>query len=348
MLFISFLHCFLALLSSFEDVKMSSPRLKPIFIEPIMSKKKLTQQQKMRIELKHQSLEEHHLLKGLVITRGKNQALIEAPDVQQKILCNIRPDIRSLVVGDRVLWQKLSDEQGVVERVLPRQSQLGRPDRYQHYKILAANITQMIIVVAPKPIFSELLIDSYLVVAALMNIQVSLIFNKFDLDDGSEKRLRQIYTPLVDHFITHSQTSPNQLGLEEILDHQISVFVGQSGVGKSTIIQWLLPDQTIMTSPLSAIHEFGQHTTSNAYYFHLPRSGAIIDSPGVRSFGLWKVSPQDLIWGFKEFRPFIGQCKFRDCDHIQSPHCALKKAVDTQSISDLRYQNYIKLLEQTQ
>ncbi|HBB52553.1 MAG TPA: ribosome small subunit-dependent GTPase A [Legionellales bacterium] len=315
-----------------------------------MSKKKLTKQQKMRIERKHQSLEEHTLLKGLVITRGKNQALIESFEDQQQMLCNIRPDIHSLVVGDRVLWQKVSDEQGVVESVLARQSELGRPLRYQHYKILAANITQMIIVVAPKPIFSELLIDSYLVVAALMNIQVSLIFNKADLDDAAqslEKSLRQTYAPLVDHFIIHSQVSPNQVGIEKILENQTSVFVGQSGVGKSTIIQWLLPHQSIMTSPLSSTHEFGQHTTSNAYYFHLPHSGAIIDSPGVRSFGLWKVTPQDLIWGFKEFRPFIGLCKFRDCDHIQSPHCALRKAVEDKSVSELRYQNYIKLLEQT-
>jgi ribosome biogenesis GTPase len=312
-----------------------------------MSKKKLTIQQKGRIEKKQQTFDTENALEGLVITRGKKQALIESMDDHREVLCTIRADIHSLVVGDRVYWQKATANQGVIERVFPRQTELGRPDRYQQYKALAANITQLIIVVAPKPLFSELLIDSYLVMAELLGVKVSIVFNKNDLDDGDyELMLRQAYEPLVHKFLSNSQLNPNVLDLKSILEGEVSIFVGQSGVGKSTMINLLLPDKSLATSPLSAIHEFGQHTTSNAYYFHLPNSGAIIDSPGVRSFGLWKVTKPDLLWGFKEFRPFIGQCKFRDCDHMTSPRCALLDAVKNQEISEKRYQNYVKLRSQ--
>jgi ribosome biogenesis GTPase len=112
------------------------------------------------------------------------------------------------------------------------------------------------------------------------------------------------------------------------------------------LINFLLPEQSIATSPLSNTHEFGQHTTSSSYYYHLPFSGAIIDSPGVRSFGLTQLNPTDLLWGFKEFRPYIGQCKFRDCQHEHDANCAILLALKNQRISQKRYENYVKLKTQ--
>lgn len=319
-----------------------------------MGKKKLTIQQKTRIQNKQKAYEsllpEGIIQQGLVITRTKNQALIETASENQQILCKIRPDIASLVVGDRVHWRPEGENSGVVESVAQRETELGRMDKYGHYKLLAANITQMIVVLAPKPEPSDLLIDSYLVAAALMKLRVSIIFNKTDLDDTShslERVFRTHYSDLVDTMMSTNQQTPNLAQFQTLLENEKSIFVGQSGVGKSTLIQMILPhmSEMIATSPLSTTHEFGQHTTSNAYYFHLPFGGAIIDSPGVRSFKLGHASAQDVFWGFKEFRPYFGKCHFRDCDHQTSPRCAILEALKNQLISEQRYQNYVKLTQ---
>lgn len=309
-----------------------------------MSKKKLNIQQKNRILKKQLNYSSNDCLEGLVVTRTQNKALIES-DKGDLTLSSIRPDLESLVVGDRVLWARDAEAQGVVMSVLPRQTELGRTDRYHHYKILAANITQMVVVIAPKPEPQTLLLDSYCVAAELNGLKLSIVFNKTDLDKehGFQKVLQNAYHPLCRSFIENSIKNPNLTGFETILKNEISIFVGQSGVGKSTLINFLLPEQSIATSPLSNTHEFGQHTTSSSYYYHLPFSGAIIDSPGVRSFGLTQLNPIDLLWGFKEFRPYIGQCKFRDCQHEHDANCAILLALKNQRISQKRYENYVKL-----
>lgn len=314
-----------------------------------MAKKKLTIQQRARIARKHASfatLSHDAIEQGLVITRGKNKALVVSLS-GEKFLCMIRPDILSLVVGDRVTWQRTTDGCGVIESVLPRDMVLSRTDKYGTVKPLASNLTQMIVVIAPKPEPSDLLLDSYIVAAELMGINLSIIFNKIDLDETHlYNEYKQNYSSFCHQLIANSIQAPNLVGLQNLLKDEINIFVGQSGVGKSSIIKLLIPNlaDEIATSPLSQIHEFGQHTTSNAYYFNLPFGGAIIDSPGVRSFGLGKISAKDLLWGFKEFRPFIGHCKFRDCDHMSSAHCAILQAVKKEQISEKRYKNYVKML----
>jgi ribosome biogenesis GTPase len=314
-----------------------------------MSKKKLSKQQLQRISQKQQAYADKDVLQGLVITRGKSQALVESLHDQQEIVCKVRADIDSLVVGDIVYWQQESATEGVIVAVCPRKTALGRYDRYHQYKVLAANITQMIVVIAPKPEPSTLLLDSYLVAAACIGVKLSIVFNKTDLDDEKhslESYFRDLYQELCEHFITNSQKHPNLKGLAEILESEQSVFVGQSGVGKSSIINLILPQKQLATLPLNAIHELGQHTTSNATLYHLPYGGAIIDSPGVRAFSLSHLKQSDLLWGFAEFRPFIGHCKFRDCDHIKAPHCAILEAIDQGKIAERRYENYVKLLAQ--
>ncbi len=317
-----------------------------------MSKKKLTIQQKTRIARKQQSfstIQDTELMEGLVITRSKRHALIESLQNGQQMSCVIRPDIGSLVVGDHVYWKAIDLCSGVVESVLPRKNVLSRPDCYRHVKMMAANITQMIVVIATKPEPSRLLIDSYLVAAELMQVKVSIVFNKVDLDTLQLRDdFAMQYQNLCHAFVLNQSQDPNLVALQALLKNEISIFTGQSGVGKSTLIQLVIPNkaQDIATSPLSAIHEFGQHTTSNAHYFHLPFSGAIIDSPGIRSFGLSQISRQDLLWGFKEFRPFIGQCKFRDCNHQSAGYCAIVDAVKKGQISENRYENYVKMVAQ--
>ena len=153
----------------------------------IMGKKKLTIQQKNRIQIKQKAyqnlLPAGVIQEGLVITRTKNQALIENSRDQDRVLCKIRPDINSLVVGDVVHWQREAENSGVVESVALRETELSRMDKYGQNKLLASNITQMVVVLAPKPEPSDLLLDSYLIAAELMNLRVSIVFNKTDLDE---------------------------------------------------------------------------------------------------------------------------------------------------------------------
>ena len=314
-----------------------------------MSRKKLSKQQLQRINQKQLAYADKDMQKGLIISRGKTQALVEILDADAEIVCNIRADIDSVVVGDIVYWQQETANCGVIVAVLPRKTELGRYDKYHHFKILAANISQMIVVIAPKPEPSTLLLDSYLVAAACIGVKLALVFNKTDLDDDKqslETYYRDLYQGLCAHVITNSQLRPNIQGFEAILAQEQSVFVGQSGVGKSSIINLILPEQMLATLPLNAIHELGQHTTSNARLYHLPYEGVIIDSPGVRAFSLSHLKQADLFWGFEEFRQFIGLCRFRDCCHIKSPHCAIIEAVKQGKISKQRYENYVKMLAQ--
>jgi ribosome biogenesis GTPase len=133
--------------------------------------------------------------------------------------------------------------------------------------------------------------------------------------------------------------------IEQLKGHT-SVFVGQSGVGKSSLVKTLLPQERISVGELSAQSGLGQHTTSTARLYHLPAGGAIIDSPGVREFRLWPMSRQALARGFIEFRPWLGQCKFRDCSHTHEPGCALREAVARGEISRQRLESYLKIAEQ--
>ena len=313
-----------------------------------MGKKKLSKQQLQRIHQKQLAYADQDLHQGLVITRGKTKAIVEILGTKTQIICNIRADIDSVVVGDMVYWQHATPTQGVIVAVLARHTELGRHDKYMHFKVLAANISQMIVVIAPKPAPATLLLDSYLVAAACLGVKLAIVFNKTDLDHQAclAKAYRVQYQQLCDHFITNSQLVSNLCGLQEILANEQSVFVGQSGVGKSSIINLILPELQLATLPLNIMHELGQHTTSSATLYHLPYGGAIIDSPGVRAFHVNHVQASELLWGFKEFRPFIGHCKFRDCCHLKSPHCAIIAAVKQGEISAQRYENYVKLKAQ--
>lgn len=319
-----------------------------------MSKRRITKKQSTRIRNKqqtfHQQFNEHDATaNGLVITRFGSHALIE-DESGNHIRCSIRPSIDSLIAGDQVIWLAESGQQGVVVSRYPRKTVLGRPDKHGETKPVAANITQMIIVVAPKPEITWPLLDSYLVIAEYSKINACIVLNKTDLDVAQIKsRLQQQYEPLGYPILLTSSKNPKQA--KDILDQlsqQISVFVGQSGVGKSSLIAQVLPHETnIQTAAISTQSELGRHTTSNSFFYHLPSTeGAIIDSPGVREFGLWHMSANEIAHGYREFLPYISSCKFRDCKHENTPGCALLNAVKNGLIARDRYNNYIKIVSQ--
>lgn len=319
-----------------------------------MSKRRINKQQSARIGKIQKTYQSDlgnnndNLADGLVITRFSRHVEIE-DNQGKRIRCSIRPNLDTLVAGDRVIWQMEGDKQGVVVSVYPRASVLARPTSTGVKKPVAANITQMVIVIAPKPEISWALLDSYLIMAETLRLHTVILLNKTDLECESIKsRLLSDYLPLNYSIIRVSKLESATIEpLKNALNHQISVFVGQSGVGKSSLIASILPhEEHIATQEISSGSELGQHTTSNSRYYHLPSGGALIDSPGVREFSLWNTDPQHIAQGYVEFKPLISACKYRNCTHINTPHCAIIDAVHKGEITTGRYDNFIRLCAQ--
>ncbi|ADN74721.1 ribosome small subunit-dependent GTPase A [Ferrimonas balearica DSM 9799] len=292
-------------------------------------------------------------LTGRVISRFGQHADVE--DDQGEIFrCNLRRTINSLVVGDAVAWRKGAEQlagiAGVIEAVHPRRSQLARPDYYDGLKVVAANIDQILVVSAVVPELSSQIIDRYLVAAEDTGIPPVLVLNKVDLlDDEGFALVEEILEPYRDIgypiYLVSSQTGEGMAELADCLKDKISIFVGQSGVGKSSMINQLLPDAELLTGDVSSNSGLGQHTTTTARLLHFTDGGDLIDSPGVREFALWHLAPERVTWGFKEFREVLGTCKFRDCKHGDDPGCALRAAVEAGQISTQRFDNYHRILE---
>ncbi len=263
--------------------------------------------------------------------------------------CAVRQNLETLVVGDQVVWQQPEgSEQGVVTALIPRTTLLARPDASGRVKALAANIDQILVVAAPRPDYDTRLIDQYLIAAETTGITPVIVLNKVDLlDDKSrpvvEADLETYHT--IGYPVIYASTVANH-GLDDLLSHlqgKTSVFAGQSGVGKSSLIQSLLPETEITVGELHAATGLGRHTTSASRLYHLPGGGVLIDSPGVRDFRLWRVDRQQLADGFREFRPFLGLCRFRDCSHTHEPGCALQEAVAAGDITQRRLDSYLAL-----
>jgi len=262
--------------------------------------------------------------------------------------CLVRQNIGHSVCGDRVLWQPTGPDRGVVTAILERRTLLSRPDYSGRDKPLAANLTQLVVLLAPEPAPSTYLVDQYLVAAELMGVRAMIVFNKVDLlagqglaDHGDRlARYRDIGYPIL--WLSLFQ-GDGLAPLTESLAGEASILVGQSGVGKSSLIKALLPDIDIQIGRLSQATGFGRHTTSAATSYRLPAGGRLIDSPGVRSFRLGSIGPTELQRGFRELSSLIGCCRFGDCSHDQEPGCALVAAVRDGRVHRERLENFRRL-----
>lgn len=287
--------------------------------------------------------------KAQVVSRFGQHADIVLPDGSIKHV-HIRKKLGTLVTGDWVTVESTTEGDAVITATLPRTSVLERAGNQKEKRLpFVSNVDQMFIVVAAEPKFTEKMINRYLIGAELASLEAVILFNKADLlsRPNQENTLKslELYKSLGYPILYTSALSGD--GIRTLKSHLIdktSVFVGLSGVGKSSLIQWLLPNEDLKTQALSNIEQ-GQHTTTVARLYNLDEGGQLIDSPGVRQYDIANLSKQELEQGFSEFADFIGRCKFRDCKHSQEPGCAIQVAVENNQISKARYQHYCELLK---
>ncbi|WP_432460194.1 small ribosomal subunit biogenesis GTPase RsgA [Agarivorans sp. QJM3NY_25] len=313
------------------------------------------QQKRLKKEDNHQWLDEQlgSQQEGTIISRFGQHADVEAND-GEIFRCNMRRSIDSLVTGDEVVWRAGNEEQsgirGVIEARHERRTVLTRPDFYDGIKAIASNIDQVVIVSAVLPEFSTNIVDRYLVAVEDVGLEPVILLNKIDLLDPEQQKI--IHTQLenyrhLGYKIIYASTKQEQ-GLQELAQHLVnktSIFVGQSGVGKSSLVNSLLPEQSIDTKEVSEQSGLGQHTTTTARLYHLNCGGRLIDSPGVREFQLWHLEKERVAWGFIEFRQWLNQCRFRDCKHQGDPGCAIQEAIESGKIKQQRFDSYLRLLE---
>ncbi|KPJ95189.1 MAG: hypothetical protein AMJ53_03340 [Gammaproteobacteria bacterium SG8_11] len=268
-------------------------------------------------------------------------------------LCLSRRNLPKLVCGDYVTWQSTGEQEGVIVALEARRTLLARPGYHQQIKPIAANIDQILVVIAPQPAIDEDLINRYLIAATLTQITPVIVLNKVDLLspkelDANEHRLH-LYVELgyeIIHASTHEKQGLRQL--QDKLHNRTSIFVGQSGVGKSSLIKAILPGITVRIGELSHASGLGKHTTTVSTLYPLPQGGAIIDSPGIREFGLGQFEAAQIAQGFVEFQRLIPQCKFNDCSHHAEPGCAVRQAVDVGTVHKSRYDSFLRIVNAAQ
>ena len=285
---------------------------------------------------------------GLVIINyGKNQ-LVE--DTSGNIVrCVARRGLPQIVCGDEVEWLQTGDNSGVIEALKPRRTVLYRADGNDSQRPLVANIDQLVIEAALQPALDYFLIDKYCIAAELAQADALIIINKADLLEDKDREHIDLLVSEYRHmgYTTLLTSALKNTGIKAFADSlsgHTSILVGQSGVGKSSLIKRLLPEREIAIGRLSAASGLGKHTTTSTTLYHLPQGGHLIDSPGVRDFHLGKVADTELGNGFREFRPYLGHCKFNDCRHLSEPGCAIRAAVAEGKILERRMQSYRQLM----
>lgn len=294
---------------------------------------------------------------GVVIAAHGRHYLVHAT-VDAKMLklhCVTRGKKSDVAVGDKVNLNMTSQNQAVIESIAERRSLLYRSDQYKS-KLLAANVTQLFIVVATEPGFSDDLISRALVAAEAAGIHAHIILNKTDIIASlprTRERLRA-YSSL--GYPVHEVSAigmPEQTcaTLMPLLQGQSTILIGQSGMGKSSLINLIVPDAAIATREISAALDTGKHTTTFTRLYEVNPSAndetTIIDSPGFQEFGLYQLSEGMLERAFREFEPFLGKCKFYNCHHLTEPNCAILEALQEGKIATMRHQLYKQLLHES-
>lgn len=300
------------------------------------------------------------LREGLVIVNFSRHALVQ-DDAGVRHDCQIKGRELAPVAGDRVRFKTQAAGFGVIVELLPRRTVLARHDPHKRMAPLAANVDLMCIVVAPLPAPEPFLIDKYTVAAALLGIEPLLVLNKVDLvGDGADTdsaapgaalaaALAELLAEYAELGIgTVSTSTTDGRGIEAFraaIAGRAAIVVGPSGVGKSSLLNRLMPDLAERVGAISQSSGEGRHTTTRTMLFELPGGGVLLDSPGVRDFYLWPMPVRELARGFIEFHAFAPRCRFSDCIHRSEPQCAVRDAVDGGTLSTRRYESYLGLVK---
>ncbi len=299
-------------------------------------------------------------MKGLVIKNTGSWYLVRTED-NRNVECKIKgsfrlKDIKStnpVTVGDRVDIILNEDGTGVITEIHDRKNYIIRrsSNLSKHSHIIAANLDLcFLIVTVTKPITSTVFIDRFLASAEAYRIPVNLLFNKIDIYDEDETEYMDALINLYEHigYPCYKISAQNNIGLDilnDLIKDKITLFSGHSGVGKSTLINALIPDANLKTGSISSYHGKGMHTTTFSEMMELPQGGFIIDTPGIKGFGTVDMIPEEISHYFPEIFKFSHDCRFNNCMHLNEPGCAVRDAVEKHYISESRYKSYLNILE---
>lgn len=287
-------------------------------------------------------------LQGLIVAAFGRRFLVECSDARVRD-CVTRGKRNDYACGDRVEILGQSESEGVIEQCAPRTTLLYRSDRWKQ-KLLAANVTQMVMVVAPVPSFDLGVLDCCLAAAEHAGIRPLIVLNKADLPESAACEAKLALYTGMGYPLLHLAATQSVAALQPHLAGHCSVLVGESGMGKSTILNALVPQAAALTQDVSASLGTGKHTTSHARLHHLDAHSSIIDTPGVQAFGVHHLGVDGLAAAFMDFRPWLTQCRFRDCRHLEEPGCAISAAHAAGQIDTRRLAAYralaVQILEQ--
>jgi ribosome biogenesis GTPase len=284
------------------------------------------------------------VVEGRVIADFGREFLVEFADRRQ-VVCTRKGKRQDATCGDFVEVRLTGAAQGSIERVGTRRNLLYRSDQWRE-KMLAANVDQVVILLAPRPPFSEAFLNLSLVACEAARLPVVIALNKSDLPEHAGCREALAPYEEIGYTVIAMSAKQDVSPLLPHLERKLTLLVGQSGMGKSKTVNALVLSDVARVGDLTASRDSGTHTTTFSRFYRLDRDTAIIDTPGFQSFGLFHLTEDQIGEAMREFRPFLGRCKFNDCAHLNEPGCEIVEAARRHEISPERLSFYQVLLEQ--
>ena len=291
------------------------------------------------------------LIQGRVLRRAAGLYAVDLGDrvIECALRGRLKRDVDRITAGDRVLVEGLPDGSARIASLLPRTSKLSRRAvASEREQVIVANVDQLAAVFSvAEPAPDLRLLDRFLVLAELNSLSAFILLNKVDLEDRPLRQRLQAYEAAGYEIVPTSARRGD--GLEELrerLGGRATVFAGPSGVGKSSLLNLLLPNQELRVREVSRKLGRGKHTTVASTFYRLPGGGYVADTPGLQFLVLWELPPTELVHAFPEFRSEIGGCRFNDCRHMSEPDCAIRHLVETGAASEERYRSYAALLDE--